>query len=99
MKDIPAFTTENGIASLILREIPYSTAAYVRIHAAEAPEALLEECKGFCLGAGAKAVYAAGHAVLEAYPLHTAIWRMRRRKEGLPDTDAALWPVQERTLE
>ena len=31
MKDIPAFTTENGIASLILREIPYREEAYIRI--------------------------------------------------------------------
>ena len=43
MKDIPVFTTENGAASLILREIPYRKRAHIRLQATREPEALLEE--------------------------------------------------------
>lgn len=99
MKDLKLFTTEHGAASLILREIPYRGEAYIRIQASQEPEALLEECVAFCRSAGAGRVYAAGHAVVEAYRLHTAIWRMKRSKEGLPDAEDALFPVQESTLE
>ena len=35
MKDIPVFTTEFGIASLILRDIPYRGEAYVRVRSCE----------------------------------------------------------------
>lgn len=94
MKNIPVFTTEYGVASLTLREIPYRGEAYIRIQAASEPEQLLAQCAAFCRSAGAAKVYAAGHACLEALPFHTAIWRMRRETGGLPDTDAALWPVQ-----
>ena len=31
MKDIPVFTTDFGVASLILKEIPYRGEAYIRI--------------------------------------------------------------------
>lgn len=99
MKDIPVFTTEFGVASLILREIPYREESYVRIQAVSDLEKLLCECVSFCRSAGAKAVYATGNPGLESYPFHTAMLRMRREKEGLPDTDAALWPVQKQTLE
>lgn len=99
MKDIQAFTTEYGVASLILSQIPYRGEAYVRIQAAAEPEALLRECEAFCRAAGAGRIYASGHPALEAYPFHTAIWRMCRDRAGLPDTEAALRPVQEKTLE
>ena len=48
---------------------------------------------------GAEEIYAAGHEVLETRPFHTAMWEMRCDASVLPDTDAALWPVQEETLE
>lgn len=99
MKDIPVFTTENGAASLILREIPARKAAYVRIQSSRTPEALALECACFCRMCGAETVYAAGDPALEAYPFHTAVLRLARPVEGLPDTDAALFPVQEETLE
>lgn len=98
MKDIPVFTTEYGAASLILREIPYSRQAYIRLQASDQPLALAAECAAFCRACGAETVYAAGHAALESFPLHTAILRMARSLKGLPDTDAALWPVQPETL-
>ena len=99
MKDIPVFTTENGAASLVLKQIPYSGAAYIKIQSTVEPEKLLAECVDFCRMAGAEAIYAAGHPYLMKYPLHTALWKMSRSREGMKDTDAALFPVTEQTLE
>ncbi len=97
MKDIPMFTTENGIASLILREIPYRGIAYIRLLATQAPEALLSECADFCRACGAGEVHAAGHPVLEKYPFVTAELSLCRSREGLARADACLFPVTEQT--
>lgn len=99
MKNIPVFSTEYGVGSLILREIPYKGIAYVRIESTQSPREFVEECLQFCKMAGAQKVYAFGHPYLENYPLHTAIWRMTRAVTGLPDTDAALFPVTQETVE
>lgn len=99
MRDIPIFTTENGAASLVLREIPYLGTAYVTIQSSQNPEELVRECADFCRACGAAHVYAAGAQELEQYPLYTAMYTMTCGRESLPDTDAALWPVQEETLE
>ena len=48
MKDIPVFTTQNGVASLILQEIPAQGCAYIRLQATLSPEQLLTECIAFC---------------------------------------------------
>lgn len=98
MKDIPIFNTEYGVASLVLKEIPYQETAYIIIRDSLEPEKLLEECVGFCRACGAEKIYATGHTILENRPLLTAIWEMRRDTAGIPDTDAAIWPVQEQTL-
>ena len=98
MRDIPFFTTEYGVAALVLKEIPYQETAYITLLDASEPEALLAECKRFCRMCGAERIYATGHPCLENYPLYTAMWEMRCSLEGLADTDAALWPVQEDTL-
>lgn len=98
MKDIPFFTTENGAASLTLREIPYRGIAYIKIQSSLEPEALLEECVQFCTMCGAERIVATGHPYLEKYPLRNAVILRRRSLEDLPDTDAALFPVQEQTL-
>jgi RimJ/RimL family protein N-acetyltransferase len=98
MRDIPMFTTEYGVASLVLKEIPYQETAYIIIRDSLEPEELLEECRGFCRACGAEKIYATGHTILEKRPFLTAIWEMRRDTAGIPDTDAALWPVQEQTL-
>ena len=42
MRDFPMFTTEYGVASLVLREIPYREEAYITILSSEQPEELLE---------------------------------------------------------
>ena len=81
MKDVPCFATENGVASLVLREIPYRQEAYVRIQDVQpgALPALLEECVSFCRMAGAEKIYAGGHDGLTLYPLHAAVYEMRGR--------------------
>ena len=99
MKDLPMFTTEYGVASLILREVPYQQTAYIRVHSSLEPEKLLAECVSFCRMVGAERILATGHAALEQFPLDTAIWQMRAAVDSLEDTDAALWPVQERTAD
>ena len=99
MKDIPLFDTQYGVAALILKEIPYQKAAYITVLDAWEPELLLQECAAFCRMCGAERVYATGHSCLDGRPLYTAIWELRRSMDGFPDTDAALWPVQEKNLE
>ena len=99
MRDIPMFTTEYGVASLILREIPYRQEAYIRLRDTAFPEEFLHECVQFCRMAGAERIYATGHAFLETYPLHTSIWKMQRPMDGLPETDAMTIPVTEQTLQ
>lgn len=99
MRDIPVFTTDAGVASLTLKEIPYKEEAYIRLQDTREPEALLKECRDFCIAAGAQRVYASGHTILKKYPFHTSVWQMSRLRQGLPETDAALFPVQKQTLE
>ena len=99
MKDIPMFTTEFGVASLILREIPYQNTAYIKLHASLQPDLLLQDCVSFCRMVGAEQIYASGDTFLEQYPFYTAVWSMTCSKDSLSDTDAALWPVQEHTVQ
>lgn len=99
MKDIPVFTTEYGVASLVLREIPYQKTAYVTVQDSLEPDKLVGECVSFCSACGAERIYSKGHGYLEQYPFHTAVWQMNCHRERLGDTDAALWPVQKETLE
>ena len=99
MRDIPMFTTEYGVASLVLKEIPYQGAAYITIQDSLEPEQLLVECAQFCRMCGAERIFATGHEILESRELYTAMWELRRSLEGFPETDAALWPVQEQNLE
>lgn len=98
MKNFPVFTTENGVASLILKEIPYRKEAYIHLRDASNPQALLDECVSFCRVCGAEKIYASGHELLERYPLHTAVVEMR----GIPNIDEtlleSLFPVTEATV-
>lgn len=98
MKDIPMFTTENGVASLFLREIPYRKRAHIKLQATQNPEELLRECVDFCRACGAEWIDAAGHPYLENYPLNARIVAMSRGMEGLPQTDAAVFPVTQETV-
>lgn len=98
MRDFPVFTTEHGAASLILKEIPYRKEAYIRIQSTQEPEKLLEECVSFCTACGAEKVYAAGHNILEAYPLHTCVLQMRGELFISEEEIPAMFPVTEQTV-
>lgn len=100
MRDFPFFTTQYGIASLQLKEIPYRSAAYIRIREAQPEDlgALLAECRAFCAMAGAEHIYAAGHESLEGRPLHVSVYEMRGEARVDPSEIASLFPVTEKTV-
>jgi len=100
MKDIPLFTTEHGVADLILKEVPYRETAYIRIHAVQEGELLplLRECRSFCRMVGAERVYAAGHDGLAGYPLYTTVLELRGTAWRDVDLMANLFPVTEQTV-
>lgn len=92
------FTTEYGIASLVLKEIPYRQEAYICIHASEQPKELLEECVAFCRACGAEKIYAQNHEYLERYPIHTTVVKMQGIARVDEDKVENLWPVTEQTV-
>lgn len=98
MRNIPMFTTELGTASLVLEEIPYKKIAYIRLQDSVDAVAFLNECAQFCCAAGAEAVYATGSGA-DAFPHYTTILHMSRDTRDLPITEAALFPLQQETLE
>ena len=98
MRNIPVFTTEFGVASLILKEIPYSQTAYIRIQSSLDPEALLQECVGFCRAAGAEFICATGHDILNQYPIQSRVLKMEILRTVLADTEAEAVPVTAETL-
>lgn len=99
MKDIPMFTSEYGVASLFLREIPYRSRAHIKIQSSLEPEKLLEECVSFCRMCGAEWIDAAGHAYLEKYPLITALVSMQCSRDQLGEGNACLFPMTEQTMQ
>ena len=88
MRDIPVFTTEYGVASLALKEIPYTKRAHITLQAAKMPEKLLEECISFCRSCGAEDIYATGHQCLEKYPLYAQMQLMTCNRERIAESDA-----------
>ena len=98
VQNIPVFTSEYGVASLILKEIPYSGIGYIRILSSLSAEALLMECMSFCRMAGAENIYATGHEVLKKYPIHSEVVQMQIRGKDLPDECAERIPVTEENL-
>lgn len=98
MKDFPMFTTEFGVASLILKEIPYRGEAYICIQSTQQPEELLAECVSFCRICGAEKIYARGHEIIERYPLHCIVYEMRGTTRVDESKVENLWPVTEETI-
>jgi hypothetical protein len=100
MRDFPVFTTDFGVSSLILREIPYRQEAYIHIQDVQ-PECFcehLKECAAFCRMAGAERIFARGHDRLDTFPVHTAIYEMRGRAWVDPEKMENLFPVTEPTV-
>ena len=95
MKDLPAFTTENGVATIVLQEVPYSKTAYVIVRDTPAPKEFIAECVGFCRAAGAEKVYATGHEELKSYPYHTAIWKLEAELSQIPQAGSCQAITQE----
>ena len=98
MRDFPLFTTENGVGSLVLKEIPYRGIAYIIIRDSSFPTEFLDECRDFCCAVGAETIYASGHEILCDYPLYTAVVQMAAPVDMIPDTDASIFPVTEKTF-
>lgn len=89
MKNLPFFATEEGTASLLLEQIPWTGRAYVCLQTftGDGPEALCGVCADFCRAAGAREVYASG-ADLAGYPLDTELWELELEKHALPPAEA-----------
>ena len=101
MKNFPVFTTDWGVASLTLKEIPYRREAYIHIQTVQ-PGFFgehLAECVSFCRIAGAEKVYATGSEELEAYPVHASIYEMRGVASLEEEQLKQLWPVTEETVD
>ncbi len=100
MRDIPIFTTDYGVASIVLKEVPYKQQAFIHVQDVQ-PDGLkahVEECAGFCRAAGAEQVFATGHDQLVCYPLHTIIYEMAVCNLVQEQPGGHLWPVTEETV-
>lgn len=98
MKDFPVFPTEFGVASLILKEIPYREEAYIIIQDTQQPEELLNECISFCRMCGAEKIYARGNEITERYPQFCSIYEMRGQIAVDESKVEHLWPVTAETV-
>lgn len=99
MRDFPIFTTEYGVSSLVLKEIPYKKQAYIRIRDVQSGffREHLEECVSFCRMAGAEHIFASGSEDLSQYPLYTTVLEMRGTAWVDKEKLACLFPVTEAT--
>ena len=100
MRDFPIFMTEYGVSSLVLREIPYKKAAYIRIRDVQADffAEHLEECVSFCRMCGAERIFAADHEKLGGYPLYTSVAQMQGQARTDREKVRCLFPVTEETV-
>ncbi len=90
MKDIPVFTGGGGIATLILKEIPYKNTAYVllRSYLPQQRRLFFEECWRFCRAAGAQRVLLCAQTPEPDLPLEYELLKLVR-PAGLP---LPVWP-------
>lgn len=97
MKDIGIFPTQYGVASLILREIPYRQEAYIRVQDVQPGELslLLGECGDFCRACGAEKILWTG-AETDGQPDMT-ILRMQGTAWVDPNLLEQLFPVTKKT--
>jgi len=100
MRDFPIFTTEYGVSSLILKEIPYRNEAYIRIRDVQEEffNEHLAECISFCRICGAGRIFAEGNEKLAQYPLYTSVYQMRGSACPEKEKMACLFPVTEGTV-
>ena len=101
MKNIPVFTTPHGVATLVLREIPYSAKAYILPQSVFTDTAqLVQECAEFCRAAGAEQVYAKLDTAIEGAVFQCEVWELQHSGE-LPraERELELTPVNEANCE
>ena len=100
MRDFPIFTTEYGVSSLVLKEIPYRKEAYIRIRDVQEDffTEHLDECVAFCRMCGAQRIFAEGNGKLAQYPIFTSVLQMRGRARPAEEKMASLFPVTEETV-
>lgn len=100
MRDFPIFTTDYGVSSLVLKEIPYRQEAY--IHIQDCQEAFfsehLAECVSFCRMCGAELIFAKGNEKLSQYPFYTSVYQMCGKAWVDEEKLASLFPVTEATV-
>ena len=99
MKDIPIFNTDHGIASLMLKEIPYKEIAYIQVQDVQPGQMdlLIDECAAFCRAAGAEQIYLCGHDAPEGYPLVCRLVLMSGPADQ--EYEGNLWPVTRENVE
>ena len=95
MKNIPFFTTDSGVASLTLEQVPFNQTAYIRIQSSCEPELLLKECLDFCKAIGSEAVYATGIEEPACSSAAVSVIRMTRDRDGLSGAELTLVSVDE----
>ena len=96
MRDIPLFTATNGMATLILHEIPFRGDAFVWVRTVfTATEDLMKECEGFCKAAGAERVYFSGESDFSGYPVYARLINRAVMVSSLPATEATALPVKD----
>lgn len=98
MKDIPFFTTEFGVASLMLGQIPYRQEAYILVQDVQSGglDEHLKECIAFCRMAGAERIYwsapeAVGEPCCIVFQMNCQAWVDKALLESLfPVTEATV---------
>lgn len=97
MKDIGIFPTQYGVASLVLREIPYRHEAYIRVQDVQegALALLLSECADFCRACGAEKILWTGADTVDE-PAMTVL-RMQGTAWVNSSMVEQLFPVTEKT--
>ena len=83
MKNIPIFTGEYGVATLILEEIPYKRCGYILPQSWDGKylKEFLTECTFFCKLAGAQQVYVRMETPIDYLPLTMEMYAMRLEKK------------------
>lgn len=88
------FTCEYGMASLILREIPFRQEGYVLLRAAFCDRAaLLRACDRFCRAAGAERVYFRSEREEPNFERYAGLCERTVAKSTLPPTEAVAVPL------
>lgn len=99
MNNIPVFDTENGVGTLILKDIPFTKVAYIRIESASDHDTFMDECVSFCKVVGAEKIFAVGYRGTRTYPVHTSIIRMECKRDSIQEDKADLIGVTEANLD